>query len=202
MMIMPSNNSGFEAGRLFGKFPGQLGHLHSVDAPREPKKGIPWALDNGVYGAWKKGRSWSEEPLYNFLEDWATKNPMWVVVPDWVGDRDETLRRWDKHVPALQALQVPLAMAVQDGMTPKDVPTEADVVFIGGSFSWKWDNLDMWTASFPRVHVGRVNSYNLLLTAQRAGAESCDGTGWFRHPKRTAELESYLADPPPPYFPI
>jgi hypothetical protein len=110
---MPSNNTGFEAGRLFGMFPDRLAHLHSVDSPREPKIGIPWALDNGVFGAWSTGREWT------------------------------------KH--------------------------------------------------FPRVHVGRVNSRRLLEQAESAGAESCDGTGWFRDPTRTLELESYLsAEPPQP----
>jgi hypothetical protein len=117
---------------------------------------------------------------------------MWVVVPDSIGDRDETLRLWDIHAAALQAFGVPLAMAVQDGMSPADVPKEASIVFVGGSTSWKWRNLPMWTESFSRVHVGRVNSLRLLLMAEKSGAESCDGTGWFRAPDRLAELTSYL----------
>ena len=193
MLVMPSNNTGFAAGYLFGKHPGRLGHLHSVESPREPVQGIPWAMDNGVFGAWQAGKKWSEEPLYRYLDDYAAWKPLWVVVPDWVGDRDETLRRWDQHAPAMQAFGVPLAMAVQDGMTPADVPKECAMVFVGGSTSWKWRSLPMWTSSFHRVHVGRVNSIRLLLMAENAGAESCDGTGWFRDPRRTAELASYLS---------
>ena len=192
MIVMPSNNTGFAAGFLFGKHPGKLGHLHSVESPREPVLNIPWAMDNGVFGAWQSGKTWSEEPLYRYLDDYAAWKPLWVVVPDWVGDRDETLRRWDQHAPALQAFGAPLAMAVQDGMTPADVPAECAVVFIGGSTSWKWRSLPMWASSFSRVHVGRVNSMRLLLMAENAGAESCDGTGWFRDPVRTAELAAYL----------
>lgn len=192
MLVMPSNNVGFWAGYLFGKYEGQMAHLHSVERLMEPKKGIPWAVDNGVFGAWSKGREWSQEPLYEFLDAYADWNPMWVVVPDWVGDRDETLRRWDEHAPALQSFGIPLAMAVQDGMGPSDVPKEAEVVFVGGTTAWKWENLYVWTTLFPRVHVGRVNSRNLLEKAEAAGAESCDGTGWFRHPKRTRELEKFL----------
>lgn len=90
-----------------------------------------------------------------------------------------------------------MAFAAQDGMTPADVPSDADVVFVGGSTSWKWANLRMWTDNFPRVHVGRVNSRRLLEQAEQAGAESCDGTGWFRDPERTAELEAYLKNPLP-----
>lgn len=190
---MPSNCVGFNAGYLFGKYPGRLAHLHSVDRIAEPIQGIPWALDNGVFGAYKAAKPWSEEPLYDFLDRYAAWKPLWVVVPDWVGDRNETLRRWDQHAPALQAFGVPLAMAVQDGMIPDDVPNECSVVFVGGSTSWKWRSLPMWTSSFPRVHVGRVNTIKLLLQAENSGAESCDGTGWFRDPKRLAELTSYLS---------
>jgi len=193
MIVMPSNCVGFNAGYLFGKHPGRLGHLHSVDRLAEPIQGIPWALDNGVFGAYKNGTKWSEEPLYDFLDRFAAWKPLWVVVPDSIGNRDETLRKWEEHAPALKAFGVPLAMAVQDGMTPADVPAECAVVFVGGSTSWKWRSLPMWSESFPRVHVGRVNTINLLLQAENAGAESCDGTGWFRDPTRLAELTSYLS---------
>jgi hypothetical protein len=192
MVVMPSNCVGFNAGYLFGKHPGRLAHLHSVERLSEPIRGIPWALDNGVYGAFTAEKEWSEEPLYRFLDAYSLWNPMWVVVPDCITNRDETLRMWDAHAPALQAFGVPLAMAVQDGMTPDDVPKEASIVFVGGSTSWKWRNLNMWTESFDRVHVGRVNSLRLLLMAEKSGAESCDGTGWFRAPDRLVELTSYL----------
>jgi hypothetical protein len=193
MIVMPSNNTGFDAGYLFGKYIGKLAHLHNVERICEPKQGIPWALDNGVFGAWQGGKVWTEEPLYRFLDAYAAWKPSWVVVPDWVGDRDLTLQRWYQHVDALKAYGVPLAMAVQDGMTIEDVPSDCDVVFVGGSTSWKWRNLRMWTENFPRVHVGRVNSLRLLLMAEKSGAESCDGTGWFRDPTRTKELEFYLS---------
>ena len=193
MVVMPSNCVGFNAGFLFGQYPDRLAHLHSVDRLAEPIQGIPWALDNGVFGAFSTGKEWSEEPLYRFLDRYSAWNPMWVVVPDSIGNRDETLRLWDIHAPAMQAFGVRMAMAVQDGMTADDVPSEAEVVFIGGSTSWKWRSLPEWTDRFPRVHVGRVNSMRLLLMAENAGAESCDGTGWFRDPKRLTELTNYLS---------
>jgi hypothetical protein len=192
MTIMPSNNTGFEAGRLFGMFPDRLAHLHSCERIAEPKLGIPWALDNGVFGAFTQQREWSEEPLYRFLDAYAAWKPLWVVVPDSVGNRQKTLDLWGDHAPALKCFGIPLAFAAQDGMTPEDVPEDAAIVFVGGSTSWKWRSLPMWTEHFSRVHVGRVNSHRLLEIAERNGAESCDGTGWFRDPHRTQELEKYL----------
>lgn len=195
MIVMPSNNTGFEAGRLFGRFPDRLAHLHSVDSPREPKQGVIWALDNGVFGAWQKGIEWSEEPLFQYLDLYSMWKPCWVVAPDWVADRKLTIERWSKYLPALRSYGVPLAFVVQDGMSPEDVPSEADVVFVGGSTSWKWKNLKTWTENFPRVHVGRVNTYRLLWMAHEVGAESCDGTGWFRgDAKQLSGLTRYLEE--------
>lgn len=49
--------------------------------------------------------------------------------------------------------------------------------------------------AFPRIHVGRVNTERMLWMAHEAGAESCDGTGWFRGDKaQLAGLMRYLDD--------
>ncbi len=195
MVVMPSNNTGFDAGLIFGKFPKRMAHLHSVSAPREPKQGIPWALDNGVYGAFTNGADWCPKPFYSYLEKFSAWKPLWAVVPDSVGNRGKTLDLWAEHYKAVAKFGVPLAFAVQDGMSVEDVPSEAEVVFVGGSTSWKWQNLKTYTENFPRVHVGRVNSYRLLWMAHRAGAESCDGTGWFRgNRKQLAGLYRYLQE--------
>lgn len=195
MLIMLSNNTGFQAGVLFGKYPDRVGHLQAPEHPKRPMTGVPWALDNGVFGAWQGGREWEEEPFYRYLDAFAHMQPMWAVVPDWVGDMDRTLMLWDIHAPAVQAHGIPLAFAVQDGMTPEHVPPGADVIFVGGTTAWKWRNLRQWTEHFPRVHVGRVNTYRLLWMCHEAGAESCDGTGWFRgDQKQLRGLHLYLEE--------
>lgn len=179
MIVMPSNNTGFESGRLFGAFPHRMAHLMSCPDKRQPV--AQYAIDNGVFGAWSSGREWSAEPLFGLLETIGQgRQPMWTVVPDAIGDKDETLRMWEKYSEAISLFDSPLAFAAQDGMTPDDVPESADIVFMGGSTEWKWRNLCDFTAAFNRVHVGRVNTYRLLWMAHEAGAESCDGTGWFR----------------------
>ena len=84
-------------------------------------------------------------------------------------------------------------MAVQDGMEPGDVPAEAGVVFVGGSTEWKWRTVRDWCDAFDRVHVGRVNTNGKLWECHEAGAESCDGTGWFRGDQRQLRgLIAYL----------
>ena len=41
-------------------------------------------------------------------------------------------------------------------------------------------NVEIFCKAFPRVHVGRVNWIDKLEFCERVGAESCDGTGFFR----------------------
>lgn len=196
LMVMPSNNSGMEIGRLCGKYPGRLGWLISPDGWRKPPSWMPYALDSGAFGAWKNGTQWDEGKFMELLERARKATyPLWVVVPDVVMDRDATLARWDEWAPRIRAVlpHTPLAFAVQDGMEIEDVPKEAEVVFIGGSIEWKWKYLLTWTAHFPRVHVARVNSERRLWMADVAGAVSCDGTGWMRGgEERLAELAHYL----------
>lgn len=194
--VMPTNNSGIQIGYLCGKYPGRLGWLISPDGWRKPPSWLPYALDNGAYGAWANQKPWDEVKFVDLMERAARhERPLWVVVPDVVMDRDATLERWAEWSPKVAEVlpYVPLAFAVQDGMTVEDVPQNAGVVFVGGSTEWKWHTLRMWTANFPRVHVARVNSERKLWQCYEAGAESCDGTGWMRGgEERIEELERFL----------
>lgn len=196
MLVMPSNNSGLHMGYLAGTYPNRLGWLLSPDAGwKTPPPWMPYALDNGAFGAWSNKREWDEQRFIDLL-DRAKLNvrPLWVAVPDVVADAKATIAKWHEWVPRINAIiKLPLAFVVQDGMTVADVPDGADVIFVGGTTEWKWRNLRMWTESFDRVHVGRVNSERLLWMAHDAGAESCDGTGWFRgDQEQLAGLERYL----------
>lgn len=197
MMIMPANSSSMATGYLAGKYPGRIGWLLSPDGWREPHNFLPYALDNWAYSAFIKQVPWDEASFYAHCD--RTKGriykPIWIAVPDVVGDREATLRNWFLHSPRVEKYGCPLAFVVQDGMTPADIPPNASVVFVGGSTEWKWHTLPIWTAAFPRVHVGRVNWERQLWMAHESGAESCDGTGWMRGGKvRIAGLIQYLED--------
>jgi hypothetical protein len=197
MMVMPANNAKMLVGYLAGKYQGRLGWLMSPGGWREPHDWLPYAFDNGAFTVFSNGLQWSDETFYAHLQRAVgqTHKPMWVAVPDVVGDREATLQSWLDHHERVSKYGVPKAFVVQDGMTPDDVPGDADVIFVGGSTEWKWRSLKTWTANHPRVHVGRVNTERLLWMAHEAGAESCDGTGWFRGDKaQLAGLLRYLED--------
>jgi len=194
MIVMPSNNTGFMAGYIAGKYPGKFGLLISPDGWRRPPEVTPYALDNGAYGAWVNKHSWDEKGFYAMLEQ-ATQHhrPLWVACPDKVADRGATLDLWPSHSQRIRDLGFVPAFVAQDGMIPDDVPGNAELVFIGGSTKWKWQNVRAFAHACPRVHVGRVNSYEGLWICHDLGVESCDGTGWMRGGmKRLEPLLRYL----------
>lgn len=194
-MVMPGTNTGALVRQLGRLFPGTLGLLISPGDWKAPTPSLPYALDNGAYPAHANGYEWDAKEWINLLDKAACAQikPRWVAVPDKVMDAGQTKKMWNEWHPFAGELGVPLAFVVQDGMTEKDVPDNADVVFVGGSTGWKWSSLHGWTARFPRVHVGRVNSLRRLLECEEAGAESCDGTGWFRGDiEQTREIVRYV----------
>lgn len=197
MIVMPANNSKAEVHYLAGRYPGKVGWLFSPGGFRSPLSWMPYALDNGKFSVWSQGEEWDEEGYIAFIERFAKEKikPRWALVPDVVADRIATLREWVRWASRLRALGYSLAFAVQDGMQPADVPSEADVVFVGGTTKWKWQTVPMWTANFPRVHVGRVNTLRWLRVCDRFGVESCDGTGWFRGDQKQRQgLWTYLEE--------
>jgi hypothetical protein len=195
--VLIANNSGREARRLAAQFPDRIGHIYGPGGWRGPFVEFPYALDNGAYPAFLKGHPFDADGFRVFVARAACAQiaPAWIAVPDVVCDREATIQSWYSWAPSLGAHGWPLAFVVQNGMTKADVPSNADVVFVGGSTAWKWETVRYWCQHFPRVHVGRVNTERLLWQAHRAGAESCDGSGWFRG--RRAQLDGlwyYLAD--------
>ena len=171
-----------KANELNEQFPGRIGLMFGPSRLR-PCGELPVVLDNDRFSCWSKGKSWDEVAFLEMLDRvQAQTQPQWVVVPDVVGDAVATFREWETWEPRLRHRKIPLALAVQDGMTPDAVRSscEPDVIFVGGTRQWKRRTLWNWCREFPHVHVGRVNYERWLWDAQRAGAKSTDGTGWFR----------------------
>lgn len=193
---MPSNNTSALVRQLGRLFPGNMGLLIGPGGWREPSHYLPYALDNGAFGAWTKKVKWDAEAFIALLDKAkaARIKPLWVAVPDVVSDAAATKAMWQEWAPLIRVhYRFPLAFVVQDGMVRQDVPTDADIVFVGGSTEWKWASLPAWTAWFRRVHVGRVNTLRRLLHCEERGVESVDGTGWFRGDvQQSRELVQYV----------
>lgn len=183
-MVMPANHSSPAVHYWAGAYPGKIGWLVGPSAMPKTKlrEWMPFALDNDAYGAFTSGQPWNEEAWRSMLKQiWhSRRSPLWALVPDVVADREATLAKWVQFLPVVNAFGFVPAFAVQDGMTPADVPAAAKVIFVGGTTQWKWRTVKQWVSNFPRVHVGRVNSLEKLWFCEEIGVESVDGTGWFR----------------------
>ncbi len=194
MLIMPANNCKNIVHYWAGRY-GTLGHLYSPGGFKGPFSWLPYALDNGAYISWQRNQPWSEQAFFELCERtrYCHPKPRWILVPDVVANRQATICKWRDWEASLRKYGVPLAFAVQDGMDITDVPVSADVVFIGGSTGWKRQAIRLFCQSFRRGHVGRINTARWLWYCHDAGAESVDGTGWFRGDlKQLQGLENYL----------
>lgn len=178
----------YHAGRNPGSVGLLLGPSYWRKVPLDPW--MPFALDNDAFKAWQSGEPWDKDAWLRMVGmiQLTRRTPLWAVVPDVVGDRESTIKNWPLFKCRIMNRGWPAAFAVQDGMTPDDVPNDADVVFVGGTDRWKFRNLHLWTANFPRVHCARVNSPAMIEACERLGCESVDGTGWVRDPSRKDKL--------------
>ena len=198
MRIYLANHSSPTLHYLAGRYLGRIGWLLTPDGFKscKPRPWIPMAFDNGAFSAYQNKTEWNEEAWLEMLKEIDRLNiePEWVLAPDCVGDKDETLKMFYIYRYHLSSRNFKTFFAVQDGCLPQDVPTTAHGIFVGGTLAWKWKTLSMWCKAFKRVHVGRVNRPNRLIQCYKEKVESVDGTGWFRRPplEWQDELETFF----------
>jgi hypothetical protein len=204
MRVMPSNSTGWVWHSL-SRETGRLAHLLSPGQQRGPWPWFPYALDNGAFTCWDRKHNTFDESKWESMEAawrrllfWAQSAPLkpqWAIVPDVPGNGEATIARWAKYAPDVVAAGIPLAIAVQDGMTNFDVEEldpAPEVICVGGTDEWKWSSVWLWCHDFPRVHLLRCNAPTKLDQLESDGVESCDGTGWNRGDrKQTAGLEHW-----------
>lgn len=160
----------------------QIGLLTSYPSKPKANTDCPKFIDNKRYVVWRKGIEWCKKSFIASL-DYLNENhiiPTAVVCPDTPTDAELTSKEWKEWYPIIKSYGFNVAFAAQDGHTPKDIPLNADVVFIGGTTGWKRSNIKTFCDAFPRVHVARINSLRWLWVCHYAGAESVDGNGWWR----------------------
>lgn len=156
--------------------------------------GMPYAMDNGAWGAYQRGERWAEEPFLAMVDELG-EGADFIVLPDIVVGGRRSLDRSAAWAPRL-SLVAPILLPVQDGMTPDDVrgfARENIGLFVGGSTEWKLGTLPMW-ARFAKehdlwLHVGRVNTMRRIRVCQMAGATSFDGTSATRYAVTLPKLD-------------
>lgn len=133
--------------------------------------------DNGCFS-----QKWTPEHWWRWLLD-QPRTMRFAVCPD-VFDptggpcHEPTVERWNYWSGRIARAGFTPAFVCQVGATPDTLPTDADVLFLGGTTEWKLGP-HAWaiTAADDRwVHMGRVNSKKRLDTARAMGCDSVDGT--------------------------
>jgi hypothetical protein len=149
---------------------GLIGALTTPDVGNVLEPGVPWALDNGCFS-----QRWNETKWIATLEKYSNIGGcLFAVVPDVVSDAQATDERWQRYAPVVTQLGYRTAYATQDGCTK--VPDDADVVFTGGSDTWKLSDQAQQLASDRPSHMGRVNTLRRLRFAAAHGYDTVDGT--------------------------
>ena len=150
-------------------------------------EGFPYALDNGAWSAYTRGRPFDEAAFSKALRLLGARAD-WTVLPDVVAGGHASLDlslRWMRLV--LDETERAL-LAVQNGLDTADVrPFLGPRVglFVGGDTAWKLSTLPAWAALGREVgcwvHVARVNSARRIHLCTSAGATSFDGSSASRY---------------------
>jgi hypothetical protein len=166
-----------------------LGWIMSPAGLRRPVRGdvaMPWAMDNGLFRPFGSPAAPTYERvtvlgcLAKAMRDgWPT--PMFAVVPDvpYRGDVSADVSREWRSVMRIYFPSIPLALAVQDGMSAGALDGY-DWCFVAGSTEWKEATMGYWCRESRkrglRCHIARVNTVSRLRAAIDHGADSADGT--------------------------
>lgn len=159
---------------------GRLGYIDTPAQGNRRPPGLTWCADNGRFGkGWPGHEAWIAWLTANAADAGAC---LFATAPDVVGDAVATLAESLPWLPVIRALGYPAAFVAQDGLECLPVPwDEFDVLFIGGTTTWKLGRharrlAHEAKARGKRVHMGRVNSRARWRYAEHIGCDSCDGT--------------------------
>jgi hypothetical protein len=157
---------------------------------RKRKRQIFFAFDNGAYQSYTRGYPFMERYFWEALEKcYAIGIDMdFIVCPDIVAKGLYSLEYSWKWTDKLITVQH-LALALQDGMEPKDITNDIldrfSHLFLGGTVHWKWETLDQW-CEFAKdkkkpLHVAKIGTSTKLTSCKSKGVSSVDSTNIARN---------------------
>lgn len=162
---------------------GVIGAMLAPGGGSNVPPGTLYGCDNGRFGkGWPGHAEWILW-VRRRVERFGVQHCLFAVAPDVPMNAVATL---DESLPWLCEIRdigIPAAFAAQDGSeASKMIPWDAfDVLFLGGSTSWKIgpEARSLASEAMRRgkaVHMGRVNSGKRFRLAREMGCQSVDGT--------------------------
>lgn len=182
---------------------GNVGVILSPEQYTKPADYV-YAADNSCYSHRNEPDWWELVGEANWLKMLAriatfAPPPIFVVLPDVVGDWNRTLERAWRYLPVVEEYGLPPAIALQDGCEGEVQYREVEklglgVLFVGGTTAWKLRNIPILRKRFRRewLHVGRVNGCRRLQYCLDCRVDSVDGTGWNKFPSELPKLYRIL----------
>jgi|DEB0MinimDraft_6_1074348.scaffolds.fasta_scaffold17442_2 hypothetical protein len=167
-----------------------------------------YAIDNGVFAYHKKCVPFDEKAFFRLLNRYA-EGADWIVIPDSVGNWEETISMFMIWVNKLFCYHKPLMLVAQDGCEENDFREIRGIcanghrmieggigIFVGGSDEFKLSqggNISRVCAEYGTwCHIGRVNSIDRVRICDAWGATSFDGSGVSRFSKTAGYLSSEM----------
>lgn len=135
------------------------------------------AVDNGCFSG-----KWDERKWFRYLGRVPRDRCLFAVAPDVPFDWKKSWERSQKYTDTIRNMGFPVAVALQNGVTSKEVPwDDLDVVFIGGDTEWKLSSVALEITHTAHhhgvpVHMGRANSQKRFRRAVEMLTDSADGT--------------------------
>jgi hypothetical protein len=173
-------SGGLSPAHLEGEGRDDLGFMLTFPkANRGDQSGRAFAFDNGCFS---RPDLYSDDTYLRWLDTRNRDGCLFATAPDVVGDWVRTIERSYAVLPRIRDLGFPAAFIAQDGIPPAWIAWgEFDVLFVGGSTTWKLSE-DAFAlpklahAHGKKIHLGRVNSEIRYRAARAAGYDSADGT--------------------------
>lgn len=161
--------------------------------------GLPWAADNAAFGTQWNTEAFEKAAFFKIPS--APVRPLFLTVPDVVGDSRATLALFHVWHRLLSVTGLPLALVLQDGVESQLLPWELfSWVFVGGSRRyasgvWGKGPFTEWKESRAaadvireaqkrgkRVHAGRVNGLRRLRHFYDLEVDTADGSSLSLYP--------------------
>jgi len=197
----------------------KMGIMISPSPNFEPRKDFSrtfCALDNGAFQAWRRGFPFMERYFWETLDKCYELGLKldFIVIPDIVAGGKQSLDFSVKFRDDKLSTTANLALAVQDGISPKDLDTYClhgvSHIFVGGTDRWKWKTAKDWSdyakKNDRKIHIGRCGTKDKIAHASLIKADSVDSTSWARNDswgivedyRRQLELRGIGDGVPPP----
>lgn len=170
----------------------------------KPSIAEPYGIDNGVFGAWRKGVAWDEKKfLKNVDRSYIYHPPIITVLPDIVGGGDNSIIKsieWLGKIPHDRNLYIPVQDGCSDYMVIQAIKENSVAgLFLGGTTAFKskaQKYADIAHTYGKKFHFARISRRSFYDYAATIKADSADSSQMLWSKEHLAKFISWVDNPP------